>query len=73
MNERVKKISDQAKALPPDELAELVDDLIVRLHQTDPEIEKAWADEIEDRIAAHERGEMTSRPAVEVLAKYLKE
>ena len=58
MNERVKKLSDQAKALNPDELAELVDDLIVSLHEADPEIEKAWAEEAERRMDAVRRGEV---------------
>ncbi len=49
MNERVKRISAEAKGLSPDDLAELVDDLLVCLHEADPQIEMAWLEEAERR------------------------
>jgi putative addiction module component (TIGR02574 family) len=71
MNERVKTIFEAAQKLPPAEREELAE-LLMATIDVDPGIEKAWADEIEGRIAAHERGELSARPAEEVLAKYLK-
>ena len=71
MNARVKTIFEEARMLPPEQREELAELLLATI-EIDPEIAKAWADEIADRIAAHERGEMSTRPASEVLAKYLK-
>ena len=68
MNERVKRISDQAKALSPEELEELVEDLMSSLPETDPEVEKAWAEEAERRAAAYLRGEMKTCDADEVFS-----
>jgi hypothetical protein len=73
MNERVKRLSEEIRKLPPEDQADLLDELIVLTHTApDPEIEKSWRDEIRDRIAAHERGDLKARPADEVLKKYLK-
>jgi Putative addiction module component len=71
MNERVKTIFRDAQHLAPAEREELAELLIATL-DGDPGHQAAWLAEIEDRIAAHERGEMIARPALEVLAKYRK-
>ena len=68
MNERVKQISDQAKALTPEELEELVDDLMLSLPEPDADTEKAWAEEAERRLAAVRRGEAATLDADEVFA-----
>lgn len=73
MNERVKKLTEEIRKLPPEEQADLIDELIVLTYrEPDPEVDKAWAEEARDRLAAWRRGELTSRPAADVLAKYLK-
>ena len=69
MNDCVKTIFEQAQKLPSTERAELAELLLATI-DVDPEIERAWTDEILDRIAAHERGELGSRPAAEALAKH---
>jgi Putative addiction module component len=71
MNERVKSIFAEAQKLAPEEREELAELLLATI-DVDPEIDRAWADEIVDRVEAHERGEMPARPASEILAKYLK-
>ena len=68
MNQRVKDLSAEARKLTPDELAELVDELLVALHETDPGWDKAWSAEAEQRMAAYRRGEMKSYSLDEVLA-----
>ena len=68
MNQRVKDLSAEARKLTPDELAELVNELLVALHETDPGWDKAWAEEAERRMAAYRRGEMESYSLDEVLA-----
>lgn len=72
MNERVKRLSDQAKTLPPEELEELVEELVMCLHDIDPDVEKAWAEEAERRAEAYLRGETPASDAKDVLSKYLK-
>ena len=71
MNQRIKTLFEDAQKLAPAEREELAELLFATI-DADPEIDKAWVKEVEDRIAAHERGEMTTRPAAEVLAKHLK-
>ena len=69
MNQRIKSIFEDAQKLAPAEREELAELLLATI-DSDPEIDKAWIAEFEDRIAAVDRGEMTLRPAAEVFAKY---
>lgn len=62
-----------ALALSEDARAELAGQLIESLDESDQdldqeEIERLWALEAEDRIAAYERGEIEAIPVEEVLA-----
>lgn len=68
MNEQVKIIYEQARKLAPEEQLELVQILQAQA-DLDTGIEQAWLDEIEDRIAALDRGEAHLIPAEQVLAK----
>jgi hypothetical protein len=70
MNQRIKTIFEDAQKLSPAEREDLAD-LLRATIDVDPQIDSDWAKEIEDRIAAHERGEMTARPVGDVLGKYL--
>jgi putative addiction module component (TIGR02574 family) len=63
-------LPQEAKKLPPMERAELIE-LLPRTFDF-PErqaIDARWAIEADDRVAAHERGEMTSLPADEVFRR----
>lgn len=71
MNQRIKSIFEEAQRLPPAEREELAE-LLPATIDVDASVEAAWGHEIEDRIATHERGVMTARPAADVLAKHLK-
>ncbi len=71
MNERVKSLFKDAQQLAPAEREELAELLLATL-DGEAGLEAAWLAEVEDRIAAHERGEMTARPASDVFAKYRK-
>ena len=71
MNQRIKTIFEEAQKLSPAEREELAE-LLKATIDLDIGIEQAWSSEIDDRIDAHERGEMTARPASEVMAKYFK-
>ncbi len=70
MNERVKKLSEEIRKLTPEEQADLMDELLVLTsREPDPEIEKAWAEEAEQRVDAFERGETQAIAAEEVMAR----
>lgn len=70
MTETTKTLSDQARKLSPAERIELVDAILSSLDEPDPEIDRLWAKEAEDRLAAYRRGEIKALPLEEVLAKY---
>lgn len=73
MNERVKRLTEEIRKLPPAEQAELIDELIVLTYrEPDPEIDKAWAEEARDRLEAWRRGALSSRSAEDALGKYSK-
>ena len=58
MNERPKIIIQQALSLPRDEQEALYCALAESLGKPDADIDEAWLDEAEDRLAAYDRGEI---------------
>jgi putative addiction module component (TIGR02574 family) len=69
MNETARALSECARALPPAEQLELADDILGSLDETDPALDKLWAQEAEDRLAAWRRGEIRASALDEVLRK----
>ena len=63
-------IFKEVKLLKPKDKAILVDELLFQLDNPDLEIDKLWAVESEDRIAAYVQGEIKEVSLNEVLAKY---
>jgi putative addiction module component (TIGR02574 family) len=70
MTDKTKILIEEARKLSSEERIELVEAVMTSLDEPDTHIEAAWATEVEDRITAHERGEMPARSAAAVLAKY---
>ena len=70
MTDAAKNLSAKARKLSPDERLELVDDILASLDEPDPAIDRLWAKEAEERLAAYRRGEIKAVPLQEVLAKY---
>lgn len=70
MNILLSELEKMAVALPPDERARLADVLLQSL-QTAPiaEVEAAWNEEIANRLAAFERGELNAFAAESVFAE----
>jgi putative addiction module component (TIGR02574 family) len=65
-----KELEAQAKALSPEERARLAETLLESLQETPiSEIEAAWDQEIESRVAAYERGEVKTVSAEDVFAE----
>lgn len=69
MGASLKNIELQAQALTAEERAKLAQRLLESLHAPLSEIETAWAQEIEDRVASLDRGETQTYSAEEVFAE----
>jgi putative addiction module component (TIGR02574 family) len=66
----LKELEEQAKALTPEERARLAEVLLESLQEAPiAEIEAAWDREIEERVAAYDRGELKTVSAEEVFAE----
>lgn len=65
----LKDIEQQARALQLEERARLAEFLLESLHVPLSDIEAEWAREIEDRVAAYDRGELESHAAEDVFAE----
>lgn len=69
MTKSLNAIERQALELTADERAKLAELLLESVRAPITEIEAAWADEIENRVAAFDRGEMQAYPATDVFAQ----
>ena len=70
MPKHSKKILAEALELPPVERAELVENLLTRFEfQSRKKIDALWAEEVEERIDAVERGDMAAIPARDVFGE----
>lgn len=69
MSASLKQIEDQARALTPEDRAKLAESMLKSLHTPLAEIEHAWNEEIERRVAAFDRGEIPAYPAEDVFAE----
>jgi putative addiction module component (TIGR02574 family) len=70
MSEQAKNLIALATTLPPDERIALVEEILSSLDQPDATMDRLWAREAEDRLAAYRRGEIKAVGLDEVLAKY---
>lgn len=69
MNTLLKQIEEQAISLNPEERAKLAEVMLESLSLPLAEIEESWAQEIEQRVAAYDRGEIPSFAAEDVFAE----
>lgn len=65
----LKKIEDEAISLSTSDRARLVQTILESLHADDAESAKAWTVEIDRRVEAFDRGELTTHPAEDVFAE----
>jgi putative addiction module component (TIGR02574 family) len=72
MNAKIRALTEEARLLTPEERIELIEELLSSLNPTDPEIDRLWAEEARDRLAAYQRGELEAKPYEEILKKYQK-
>ena len=64
-----KEVEQQAQALAAEDRAKLAETLLESLRVPLSEIETAWAQEIEERVAAFDRGETQAYAAEDVFAE----
>lgn len=70
MSDTAADLAHRAKRLPREERERLVDELLVSLNEpAAAELDAAWVDEIQRRLAAHDHGEVTPLSGEEVFAK----
>ncbi len=69
MSVSLKEIEEQARSLSAEERAKLAEAMLESLHSPLSDIEAAWAEEIEQRVAAFDRGELASYSAEDVFAE----
>ncbi len=70
MPDLIEELTQQGLSLAPEERARLAERLLDSLHDPQsPDIEAAWAEEIERRVAAHRRGEVEVFEAEDVFAE----
>lgn len=69
MSALLKSIEEQARALSAEDRARLAESMLESLHTSIAEIEALWAEEIEERVSAFDRGEIPSYSAEEVFAE----
>ena len=70
MSNDAKTLIDQVRALPPEDRIALVEDVLDSLDHADPDIDRLWAREATDRVAAYRRGELAAKDLSDVVAKY---
>lgn len=69
MSKSLTQVEEQALSLNPEERAKLAELMLESLSAPLAEIEEEWAQEIEQRVAAYDRGEIPTYPAEDVFAE----
>jgi putative addiction module component (TIGR02574 family) len=70
MRDQVTELAERGGKLAPEDRSRLVDLLLASLHEAPlAEVEAAWDQEVESRLAAYDRGEIQAIDGEEVLAK----
>lgn len=69
MKSDLEQIEDRARALSAEERAKLAEAMLESLQAPLTDIEAAWAEEVERRVEAFDRGELPSYPAEDVFAE----
>lgn len=70
MSTSAEKVLQDALNLPPQDRAEVLERLLATFQEApDPELDKLWGQEAEDRLAAYDRGELGGVSAEEVFTR----
>ena len=71
MSPHLAQLSEQIRALPDEDKAVLVDEILEQLDRPDPAVHAAWQQEVARRIEAAKDGSMGSVDFDEEIKKYL--
>lgn len=66
----LEEVTAQAQLLSREEQVALANELLAVVEYLDPEVEAVWDEEIQARIAAHEKEPLPSYSFDEIVAKY---
>lgn len=64
---KTKQLKEEISGLPIEQRIEIADYVLETLNQPDPEIEDAWAEEIQHREKRYKEGKATLIPGEEVI------
>jgi putative addiction module component (TIGR02574 family) len=70
MTDEAKTLIERARALPPRDRIALVEEVLDSLDRADPELDRLWAREATDRLAAYRRGELAAKDLSDIVVKY---
>jgi hypothetical protein len=70
MSNEAKTLIEQARALLPEDRIALAEDVLDSLDHTAPDIDRLWAREATERVAAYRRGELAAKDLSDIVAKY---
>jgi putative addiction module component (TIGR02574 family) len=70
MSEKAKILGEQARELPPQDRIALVEYVLDSLDRADPDLDRLWACEAKQRLAAYRRGELEAKDLHKIIAKY---
>lgn len=63
-------IKEEALALKPIEKLQLIDELLLSLDKPNKDFDEIWAEEVEKRIDAYDKGKILKIEAKEVFKRY---
>jgi putative addiction module component (TIGR02574 family) len=69
MGSSLKQIEEQALGLKAEERAKLAEVMLESLNAPIAEVSEAWAREVEQRVAAYDRGDIPAHAAEDVFAE----
>jgi hypothetical protein len=70
MSNEAKTLIGRARALSPQDRIASVEDVLDSLDRADPDIDRRWAREAGDRLAAYRCGELAAKDLGDIVAKY---
>ena len=70
MKATIEKMSEEVRQLPDIEKLALVEEILGQLDRPDPEVDKAWVEEVRQRRKAFQEGRMESHDYSDVMARY---
>jgi putative addiction module component (TIGR02574 family) len=69
MSSLLNQIEEQARSLSAEDRARLAQSMLESLHTSIEEVETAWSEEIAERIAAFDKGDISAYTAEQVFAE----